>query len=278
VMDANGLAYSLAMTLTTTDGANFGLDLASQTATFSGTAHSTFTNPGLAVELAAGTSLTVPPGSLFSIYGFGLSSGKGQATKFPLPTTLASAAVTVNGEAVPLYAVDNSALGKEGIINAQMPLDIKPGVATVVVKNGNAVSNSVAITIPATPVPGVFVYGNNHAVAQNFPDFSLNASNTPASAGDVVIVYFTGGGAVQNGNQLVTGGVTPYPPLFSVSNAFSATIAGTAATVQSINLVPTAVGGFYQANLVVPKVAAGDRPLVITIGGVASNTTLISVK
>jgi len=279
VTDSAGATYNFLFTVTSTDGANFQLLLANSTSSFTGNGHSTFTNPGLAVELAAGASLTVPAGSLFSIYGFGLTTGAAQATKFPLPSTLAGGSVTVNGEAVPLYSVDNKALGAEGLINAQMPLDIQPGVATLVVKNGTAVSNAVAINIPATAQPGVLVYGeNNHAVAQNFNDnYSLNSDSTPANVGDVVVVYFTGGGPVRGGNALTSGGQTPSQQ-YPVSESYSATLAGVTATLDYVGLVPTTVGGFYQADVVVPKVASGDRNLVLTIGGKASNTTQISVK
>jgi len=136
----------------------------------------------------------------------------------------------------------------------------------------------VAINIPSTPVPAVFVYGNNHAAARNIPDFSLNSTSNGAAVGGIVAVYLTGAGAVQGQNLLGTGQQTPVAPLFPVTADFSATIAGVAAAVQAIDLVPTTVGGFYQANIVIPKVASGDRNMVITIGGKASNTTVISVK
>ena len=42
-------------------------------------------------------------------------------------------------------------------------------------------------------------------------------------------------------------------------------------------LTPGSIG-LYQANFVVPKVAAGDRTVVITISGQASNAPLISIK
>jgi len=80
-----------------------------------------------------------------------------QPTSVPLPTTLLTTTVTVNGEPAPLFYVD------PGQINAQMPEDIKPGVATVVVKNGSSTSNAAAVIIPATGTPGIVVYGNNRA-------------------------------------------------------------------------------------------------------------------
>lgn len=277
VTDASGASYDLAFTVTSADGANFSVLGASPLNLFTAAGHSTFTNPGLAVELAAGSGLTAPPGSLFSIYGSDLSAGQGQATSFPLPTTLASTTVTINGEKVPLYYVNDKALGTTGLINAQMPLDVQPGVATLVVKNGTDVSNSVAVTVPATAVPGVFIYGNNHAASQNLPGYTLNSPSTPASVGDIVVVYFTGGGPVQGESTLVFGQATPVS-LFPVTETASATLGGVPATVEYAGLTPTAVGGLYQANIVIPNGAAGEQSLVITIGGTASNATSISTK
>ena len=277
VTDANGVPYTLSFTATSADGANFGVNIATATGTFTGNGHSTFTYPGLAVEQAAGVSLATPPGSIFSIYGFNLSAGQAPATSFPLPTTLSSAIVTINGENAPLYYVDNKALGTEGLINAIMPYDVQPGVQPLVVKNGTAVSNTVAITIPATPVPAIFTYGTNHAEAQNLPSYALNSSTSAASVGQTVVVYFTGGGPVTGQSTLVSNQPTPVAA-FPLTGAATATIAGVAATIDYIGLVPTTIAGFYEADIVIPKVASGDRNLVLTIGGKASNVVTISVN
>jgi uncharacterized protein (TIGR03437 family) len=185
--------------------------------------------------------------------------------------TIESASVTVNGEPVPLYYVST------GLINAQLPLDIQPGVATLVVKNGPAVSNSVAINVSGTAEPAVFVYGTNHAVAENLPSYAENSDSVPIAVGGEIVVYFTGGGPVVGQSSLVTGGETPALQ-FPVTEAYSATIAGVTANVLFVGLVDDSVGGFYQANIVVPKVASGDRNLVLTIGGKASNVTVVSIQ
>jgi uncharacterized protein (TIGR03437 family) len=270
--DSNGVSYSLNMTLTTSDGANFGLVISNANDAFTGAGHGIFGNPGSAVELAAGAFLPAVPGSLFSIYGTDLAAGTGQLTGLPLPYTIQSASATINGEKVPLY------FASSGLINAQVPLDIAPGVATLVVKNGVATSNSVAITVSATAEPAVFVYGNNHAVAQNLPSYVENSDSNPIPVGGEIVVYFTGGGPVSGQNLLTTGAATP-PQDFAVTESVTATIGGVAVTsFPYVGLVPTSVGGFYQANIVVPKVASGDRNLVITIGGKASNTTIVSIQ
>ena len=173
VTDPSGSSWTLDFTVTSANGANFAVDIVNLTSEFNASGHSTFTYPGLSVVSAAsGVAGAVPPGSIFAVYGGDLTTGSAQATKIPLSTTLLNTSVTVNGEAAPLFYVS------EGQINAQMPLDIQPGVASMVVRSGASTSNTIAVTVPATAAPGVFVqYPTNQAVVQN-PDFS---ENTPAS-------------------------------------------------------------------------------------------------
>jgi uncharacterized protein (TIGR03437 family) len=135
-------------------------------------------------------------------------------------------------------------------------------------------SNSVAVTVPGTATPGIFLYGSNRAVVQN-PDFSLNSPTSPASVGQVVVAYLTGGGPVNAAGSLTTGHASPNG-LSPVTESVLVTVGGVTAAVNYLGLTPTLVG-LYQANIVVPQVAAGDRALVITIGGTASASALISV-
>jgi uncharacterized protein (TIGR03437 family) len=270
VTDPSGAGYTLNFVVTSAAAADIALTGATATEFFTTTGHATMTNPGLAVANAAGASGGTPAGSLFSIYGSGLSTSTAQPASTTYPTTLGGAMVTVNGELAPIsYASPTQ-------INAQMPQDVTPGFATVVVKVGAAVSNSVAATVPATAVPGVFVSGANRAIAQNYPSYIQNSPATPAPAGSVLIVYFTGGGPVQGGSVLVTGKAAPNQA-FAVTETVSATINGTAATVDYAGLTPGFIG-LYQANIVVPKVPAGDHNLVITIGGTASPATIVATS
>ena len=176
----------------------------------------------------------------------------------------------MNNELAPLTYVSPTQ------INAQMPLDVTPGMATVVVKVGTATSNAVAAIVPATAVPGMFISGANRAIVQNYPSYVTNSPASPAPAGSVIVAYLTGGGPVQGGSVLVTGHPTP-AQTFPVTEAYSATIGGTTATVDFVGLTPGFIG-LYQANIVVPKIAAGDHNLVITIGGTASPGALVSTS
>jgi len=227
-------------------------------------------NPGQAV-VNAGSFLPneTPAGSVFSIFGVNLATQVGQATLVPLPATLLTTTVTINGELAPLFYVSGSQ------INAQMPEDIEPGVATVIVKNGSSSSNAVAVTIPATGTPGIVVYGNNRAVVVN-QDGSVNSPTSPAKVGDILVAYFTGGGPVTAAGPLVTGAPTPNG-LSPVSGDYAVKVSGVAATVNYLGLTPGSIG-LYQANFAVPKVAAGDHPVVITIAGQNSNNPLIAVS
>src|ERR1039457_6709394 len=150
---------------------------------FTGVGHAAFVNPGQAVVNAASyLAGETPAGSVFSIFGLNLAPRVGQPTSTPLPTTVLTTTVTVNGEPAPLFYLDPNQ------INAQMPWDIKLNVATVIVKNGASTSNAVAVMVPATGTPGIVVYGDNRAVVVS-QDGTVNSPSTPAKVGDVLVAY-----------------------------------------------------------------------------------------
>lgn len=273
VMDSTGVQWALNFTMTAADGAGFTVDGAAGPVQFSAAGHSTFTNPGLAVANAAsGVSSGTPAGSIFALYGSNLATAPASATKVPLPGSLLSTSVTVNGETAPLFFVSQTQ------INAQMPLDIQPGAANVVVTTASGMTNTVAVTVPASAVPGVFIqFPSNQAVAVQYPELTVNSTTAPAHVGDTIVAYFTGGGPVTPAGPLVTGAYSPLglSPVVQ-TGATTVTVGGVQATVNYIGLTGMLVG-VYQANFVVPSVAVGNRNLVITINGKASAATTLSV-
>jgi uncharacterized protein (TIGR03437 family) len=208
----------------------------------------------------------VAPGSIISIFGLNLATYIAVATSTPLPTTLLTTSATINGVSIPLYYVSPAQ------INAQVPFETPPGTATLAVSVAGASSSSVTFPVSAT-APGLFQYGSNRAVAVN-PDGSINASDHPAKPGDVIVVYMTGQGAVSN--FISTGASALANPLSLTLATTTATVGGTNAEVLFSGLSPGFVG-LLQANIRIPNVAAGDKPLVVTIGGTASNSALITV-
>jgi uncharacterized protein (TIGR03437 family) len=208
----------------------------------------------------------VVPGSLFAVFGDALSQNIAVAGTLPWPTQLGATSVSINGIGVPLYYVSPTQ------IDGQLPLEIQPGPAQLVVSDG-LTSVAVAFNV-ANAGPGIITYGLSRAIAVN-PDGSLNGPADPANGGDIVVVYLTGGGPVNLSGPWITGAASP-SGLSTVSLPFTVTIGGLAATVDYLGLTPTEVG-LYQLNVHIPILPAGDQALVITVGGNFSNTALISV-
>jgi uncharacterized protein (TIGR03437 family) len=255
------------MALAGTYGDNPKLSVANPGFISIGQTHSAFTNPTESIANVASYAVNAtPPGSVFALFGVNLATKPAGATTTTLPTTLLNTTVTVNGTAVPLFYADT------GQIDAQMPWEI-PGntVATVIVKNGTSISNAAAVYVPAAATPGISVFGNNRAVVVNSDNVTVNNANTPAAVGDEVVVYFTGGGPVNASGKLVTGAPAPsgQSPVSGANPTI--TVGGMNASIKYIGLTPGSIG-LYQANFIVPQLAKGTYPVVITIAGQASNT------
>ena len=109
----------------------------------------------------------------------------------------------------------------------------------------------------------------------NKDNVTVNGPSSPAAVGDEVVVYFTGGGPVTPSGTWATGDASP-DGKSPVTSTNSVTVNGKAADVIYVGLSGGSVG-LYQANFVIPQVAAGDHPLVITINGVKSNSAAITV-
>jgi uncharacterized protein (TIGR03437 family) len=237
--------------------------------TVAGSAQPQFAAPqGAIVNAASFAPRALSPGALFSIFGSGLSQQTASATTIPLPATLASTQVRVNGEAAPLLYVS------PGQINAQIPLDVSTTQpVSLSVTSGATQSNAVALSVNPG-APGIFEYGQNRAIVQN-PDYSLNSAADPAHPGDVVVAYLTGGGSVTPAGPLATGGAAPNG-VSPTTLGYSISVGGQQVTQYYLGLTPGFVG-LYQANFKVPNVAAGDYPLVITVNGVSSNAPVVSI-
>ncbi len=237
--------------------------------TVGGTGQPQFAPPQQAVVNAASfQSGMVAPGSLFSIFGTGLSTQTASARNLPLLTTLGQTQVLVNRTTAPLVYVS------DGQINAQMPIGTPTGQAiTLTVNNGSAVSNAVTLNVPPA-APGIFTANGTEAIVQN-QNGSLNSANAPAHPGDVLVAYLTGGGAVNSSSPWITGAASPAGPS-SITSSHSLTVGGQVAQVSYVGLTPGFVG-LYQANFKVPTLTPGTYPVVVTVAGNASNAATIAV-
>jgi minor extracellular serine protease Vpr len=211
-------------------------------------------------------------GSIVSIFGEGLADDTGSASAFPLPTSMAGAQVMIGGFAAPLFFVSSTQ------INAQVPWELVGETQAVVTATVDG-QTSAPETVQIAPFgPGIFSV-NGQGAGQGAildPSYRLVDSSNPATAGATVIqIYCTGLGAVTN--QPPSGSPAASSPL-SVTAPPAVTIGGAPAPVLFSGLAPGFVG-LYQVNAQVPAGAPSGNaiPVVISVGGVASNTVTIAV-
>jgi uncharacterized protein (TIGR03437 family) len=245
-------------------------DSISQALPFPVTAGSLPASSSAGIVNAASYQTSVAPGSAISIFGSNLASGEAKAAGLPLPKMLNGASVLINGSAAPLFYVS------PGQVNAQVPFETPLGTASLVAQVDGRSSAPVQFQVVAA-APGVFsIFDTNHAIAQNYPGWSLNSAQNPGAPGQYVTVYLTGVGRVDN--PVEAGKPAPSEPLSRALGEVKVRVGGKAAEVPYAGLTPGFVG-LAQVNLIVPPDAPpGEQPLEITIGGVASNLTLLSIK
>ncbi len=140
-------------------------------------------------------------------------------------------------------------------------LDIAPGLFSVF-QNGRGQG---AILIGAT--------GEVAAPSGSIPGLGAR----PANRGEFISIFCTGLGVVTN--SPASGAVAVISPLSETTALPSVTIGGVPAMVSFSGLAP-GFAGLYQVNVQVAENApTGDAvELVLTIGGVTSNTVTIAVQ
>jgi uncharacterized protein (TIGR03437 family) len=205
------------------------------------------------------------PGGLFTIFGSNLATTTEQASGAQLPTSLGGTEVVVNGRLAPLLYVS------PGQINAQYPPDAEFGRGGVIVRTG--LGQSLTIFMESTEAaPQLFTAGGR-VIAVN-QDGTLNSTSNAARGGSLVTVFLTGQGPVNP--PVGSGQPAPSKPLAEVTLPVLAEIGGQQVEVQFLGLAPGFVG-LAQGNLRVPTGLAGNLAVRLTIGGVVSNTGVLTV-
>ncbi len=218
-------------------------------------------------DAVAFTSAASSAGSIAAVFGSNLSSTAMQATAIPLPLSLNGVAVTVDGVAAPLYYAGS------GQINFQVPWQTKIGTPSIVVTNDHGLSAASTLRVnSASPVIATNL-STNHVVGFN-QDGSLNSQANPASPGSVMTIYLIGQGPVKN--QPAPGAASPLLPLATAAFSSSVKVGTATGQVQFLGLTPGSVG-LAQANIQLPLLPSGDYPLVLTVGGAASNSVVVSI-
>ncbi len=209
---------------------------------------------------AASGQQAYAPGMLLSVYGTALGDFAQSAGTIPLPQYLAGFEATVNGVTAPLYYV------APGQVNIQIPYETQPGTTTLTVGNPYINVNYKLKIVPAAP--GIFTSKGFTA-----PPFSS------AGRGQITTLFITGEGQVSP--SLATGTTpaagTPFTRLPKPQLPVTLTVAGLAATIDFIG-IPNGLVGVTQINYTVPAdTPLGVQPVVVTVGGVASQTANLPV-
>jgi uncharacterized protein (TIGR03437 family) len=214
-------------------------------------------NPGGIVNSASYASPPLAPGGIASLFGTLPIATPGTAQTLPLPTTLDGVSVSFgNGLEAPLFYASS------GQVNFEVPTQLA-GMSQASVTLIVSGQSSAAQTVSLAPYsPGLFSIngqGSGQGAILNTANQLVNTSN-PAMAGSTVIQIFATG-------------------LGDGTTAPSVTIGGVAATVTFSGLAPGLMG-VNQVNAMVPAGApAGNAvPVVVSIGGLNSNTVTIAVS
>lgn len=231
----------------------------------------------------------VSPGGLVSIFGTGLVSNLATADTIPLSSSLGGVTVTfADLPPAPLLAVIPGVPGQsDDQINVEIPWEIGSGtgVVNVLVTTPNGTSAPVAVNF-APSMPGIFTAaagGQLYAIAVNSSDSSLawpqglaSTGSHPAKAGDVLIIYATGLGAV---DHQPTDGGTPSVLANTIATP-SVLFGGVPGDVQFSGLAPQFVG-VNQLNVQVPAgvAPASAVPLQIKVNGFTStNQAVVAIQ
>ena len=222
---------------------------------------------------ASFASTFVAPGGFISIFGQEMTGATSESNTLPLPSQVNGTQVLMAGRPLPLLYV------APGQINAQVPFNLAVNsTQQLVVMRGSSISVPQDVVVAAAQ-PAVYTQdasGTGPGSIQNASNNStLVTAANPAQAGDVVVIYCNGLGAV---SPPVPEGVGA-TGLSSTVSPLTATIGGIPATVQFAGLTP-GIPGLYQVNAVVPAgLPSGTQvPVVLTIAGQSSPPVTMAVQ
>jgi uncharacterized protein (TIGR03437 family) len=227
--------------------------------------------PSNGIVEGAGFTAKISAGGIGSIFGSNLAASTLSASSLPLPTTLGSTTVTMNGIQCGLFFISS------GQINFQVPWELQSATtAPLVVTTAGGSSPPVTVTM-SSGAPGIFTIGGvtgapNQGAIQisNTTTFAAptgsisGATSSPAAAGQFITIYASGLGAVSN--QPADGAADSGSPLSKAVGAVSVTIGGVSAPLSFAGLSPGFVG-LYQVNVQIPSGLGTNSaaPLVLTL-------------
>jgi uncharacterized protein (TIGR03437 family) len=222
------------------------------------TGPSVFVNPDGILNSASFAPITnsTAPGEYVAIFGANLGSSA-SASSLPLPATLGSANVTVDGNPAPLLVASPT------LLNALIP-GATPSydLATFQVTANGSASNPVTL-YTASDAPGVFTStANGIGPADVFhSDYTAVTASSPAVAGETLFFYANGLGATTP--AVADGAAAPSSPTAMVNDPnLEVDIFDSSGNYNQVQIVSAVLApglaGVYQINFMVPSgVASG---------------------
>ena len=220
----------------------------------------------------------IAPGGIASVFGGALSASSQSATNYPLPRSLGASSLMLDEFSAPLFFASPTQL------NFQVPWELAGrNVVRATVLNGAAISNVVSVSL-GTYSPGLFTVGGTRQGAVLISGTASLAAPTdsyvgarPVGRGEYVSIFCAGLGPVTN--TPTSGDAAKENPLSATTLYPAVSIGGIAASVSFAGLAPGFVG-LYQVNVQVPAAAPTGNTiaLLLTVGGVTSNTVTIAIQ
>ena len=223
------------------------------------------------VSAASYVGGAVSPGEILVLFGasFGPASlALSQAdANGRLPSHFSGTRLLFDGTPAPIL------YSRVGQVSAVAPFSLAGKQTTQVQYEYQGIaSNTVAVSVAPTHA-GLFTVDMSGQGAGAILDASyrLVSQTNPAHAGDVILLFATGGGVTNPPGT--DGQVTPLSPLPSLVAGTSLKIGGVNCPVQYAGGAPGLIAGVVQINAqVAPGIPSGPQPVVLTIGGISSQS------
>jgi uncharacterized protein (TIGR03437 family) len=202
------------------------------------------------------------PGGIVALFGSRLADATLPASSLPLQTQLAGVRISVGGQPMPLF------FASDGQVNGLLPFELAPNTRhQLVVRRGSSLSVPEPIVV-SEATPAVFTRDQSGRGQGIILDGGgrLAEPGNPAAAGDVVVIFCAGLGAVQP--PVPAGQPAPANPLARVAAPVEVRFGDIAGNVLFAGLTP-GFTGLYQINVQIPPgVPPGDAvPVVVTVAG-----------
>ena len=206
------------------------------------------------------------PNSIVTIFGSGLARSTQSVQLAPgatqLPTELNYVRVYVSDQPVALFYVSDTQ------INFLIPSALLAGTVPIrVVTEG--ISGPEIMTTLVDGAPALFPLASGYAIATH-ADGTLLTSDSPAHAGDTVVIYLTGLGRTSPNPK--PGEIPQYAGQMVLLSQLAVALGGSVLDpiwIKYAGLTPGSAG-LYQINLVLPDKLGSDPEIRVAVAGQSS--------